>query len=144
MELRMTHPVPIGAFSLVLPILAVASLVLCTRWLLHAFQPPNRALRSALLTSALVLGLGLAARFAMNRHQYNADWQVVGWPVPAVLLERTILPGGKIFWKDWIGLNLLVGVPTNMFFWLLLPTAPFALVVSLFDRCRRSPHLPSS
>lgn len=74
----MTHPLPVGIASLVVPLLAVALLALCTRWLVRSFHPCVRRQRTLLFTVAFLVGLFLAFRYAFHRYQYNADWQMVG------------------------------------------------------------------
>ena len=138
----MTHPLPVGIASLIVPLLAVALLVFCARWLGRSFHPRVRRQRTLLFTAACMVGLSLAFRFAFHRYQYNADWQMVGMPIPAVYLERTTWPNGTVFWRDWVGLQMPVGFLGNIAFWLLPPYAPVALFAWLF-RQRQPASTPS-
>ncbi len=129
---------------MVIPWLAVLSFVLCTFWLVRTFYPSAGRYHAAFGVGALILGLVLVYCFAFRRYWYNADWQIIGFPIPAVPLERLVWPDGTVHLKDWIGGLLLVGSLGNILFWLLLPSAPLALFGWLSRRWVRPLVYPST
>ena len=135
----MEHPLPVGIASLVVPLLAVTLLVVCTRWLVRSFHPQVRRQRTLLFTGAFLLGLFLVFRFAFHRYQYNADWQMVGVPIPAVYLERTVWPNGKTIWKDWIGVQTPLGSSATSCFGSCCPTHPSPWLLGFCGDASRSP-----